>query len=327
MDRVIFALAALVVAYILDYFIGDPRSWPHPVRLLGKCIEIGERIARGIFKTSAGLKVGGALILLVTGLVSAAVVIVLLGLAYSLHPAAGFILEVYIIFAALAGGDLRNHVLAVKRKLENSNISKARTAVALLVSRDTAGLNENGVSRAALESLFENSADGLVAPLFYTAIGGPAAAVFYKTVNTLDSMLGYKTEELKDIGFFAAKTDDILSFIPARLTAICIILAGLVHGKWQQGLKVLLADRGKHQSPNSAWPMAAAAGVLGVGFGGRDYFRGEVIERPRINAAGKAALAGDITRGLVLFRSTSILALFVTLLFTYWIRFQEVMLF
>ncbi len=327
MERVFFTLAALAAAYILDYFIGDPRSWPHPVRLLGKCIDIGEGTARRLFKTPAGLKVGGALILLLTGLGSVAVVIILIRLAYGLHPAAGFIVEVYIIFTTLAGGDLRSHILAVEKKLGKADMPGARSAVALLVSRDTAELDESGVSRAALESLFENSADGLVAPLFYIAIGGPAAAVFYKTVNTLDSMLGYKTEELKDIGFFPAKTDDILSFIPARLTALYIILAGLLHGKWQRGLQVLSADRNKHQSPNSAWPMAAAAGVLGVGFGGRDYFRGEVIERPRINALGKAALGSDIDRGLTLFRSTSLLALFTLLFLTYWIRSLEVMLF
>lgn len=327
MEKVYFTLAALVAAYILDYMIGDPRSWPHPVRLLGKIIEIGELTARRLFKTPAGLKVGGGLILFVTCLGSVALVIALVRLAYSLHPAAGFIVEVYIIFTTLAGGDLRSHVLAVKKKLERSDMPGARGAVAFLVSRDTAELDESGVARAALESLFENSADGLVAPLFYTAIGGPAAAVFYKTVNTLDSMLGYKTEELKDIGFFAAKTDDILSFIPARLTALYIILAGLLHGKWQRGLTVLLADRSKHQSPNSAWPMAAAAGVLGVGFGGRDYFRGDVIERPRINAAGKAALGSDINRGLNLFRSISVLALFTMLLLAYLIRILEVIYF
>jgi len=327
MERVFFTLAALLVAYILDYLIGDPRSWPHPVRLLGKLIEIGEGAARRIFKTPAGLKVGGLLILLVTGLGSVAVVITLIRLAYGLHPAAGFIVEVYIIFTTLAGGDLRSHVLAVEKKLAQKDIPGAQGAVSMLVSRDTAELDQNGVSRAALESLFENSADGLVAPLFYTAIGGPAAAVFYKTVNTLDSMLGYKTEELKDIGFFPAKIDDILSFIPARLTALYIILAGMLHGKWQRGLKVLSADRNKHQSPNSAWPMAAAAGVLGIGFGGRDYFRGDVIKRPRINVLGKAALGSDIDRGLTLFRTTSLLALFTLLFLTYWIRSLEVMLF
>ena len=327
MERVFFTLAALLVAYILDYLIGDPRSWPHPVRLLGKLIEIGEGAARRIFKTPAGLKVGGLLILLVTGLGSVAVVITLIRLAYGLHPAAGFIVEVYIIFTTLAGGDLRSHVLAVEKKLAQKDIPGAQGAVSMLVSRDTAELDQNGVSRAALESLFENSADGLVAPLFYTAIGGPAATVFYKTVNTLDSMLGYKTEELKDIGFFPAKIDDILSFIPARLTALYIILAGMLHGKWQRGLKVLSADRNKHQSPNSAWPMAAAAGVLGIGFGGRDYFRGDVIKRPRINVLGKAALGSDIDRGLTLFRTTSLLALFTLLFLTYWIRSLEVMLF
>lgn len=327
MERVLLTLTALATAYILDYFVGDPRNWPHPVRLLGMIIKVGEQLVRRIFKSPAGLKVGGSLILLVTGTGSAAVVIALVSLAYSLHSAAGFILEVYIIFTTLAGGDLHNHVLAVKKRLDLNDISGARAAVALLVSRDTSELDENGIARAALESLFENSADGLVAPLFYTAIGGPAAAVFYKTVNTLDSMLGYKTEELKDIGFAAAKADDILSYVPARLSALYIVLAGLLHGKWQRALAVLKADRNKHQSPNSAWPMAAAAGVLGVGFGGRDYFRGELIERPRINAGGKAALGSDIDRGLNLFRATSVLALITMLVLTYWIRILEVIYF
>ncbi len=327
MEQVFFTLAALVAAYILDYLIGDPRSWPHPVRLLGRIIEIGEVTIRRLFKSPAGLKVGGGLILLLTGLGSVALVIALVRFAYLLHPVAGFIFETYIIFTTLAGGDLRSHVLTVENKLFRPDLPGARGAVALLVSRDTAELDENGVARAALESLFENSADGLVAPLFYTAIGGPAAAVLYKTVNTLDSMLGYKTEEFKDIGFFAAKTDDILSYIPARLTAFYIVLAGLLQGKWQRGVRVLQADRNKHQSPNSAWPMAAAAGVLGVGFGGRDYFRGDVIERPRINAAGKAALGRDINRGLNLFRLTSVLALITMLLLKYWFSILEVVIF
>ncbi len=327
MDPALLTIAVLSAAFVLDYIIGDPRRLPHPVRLSGAVIDYMEKMVRKFFTTPCGLKVGGALIVFITAAGAVVVTILLLAAAYRLHLAAGLALEIYIIFTTLAGGDLRNHVARVKRDLQSGEIEKARASAALLVSRDTSFLDESGISRAALESLFENSADGLVAPFLFAAVGGPAAAVLYKTVNTLDSMLGYKNKEYQNIGYFAAKTDDVFSYIPARLTALYIILAAAGRGRWRQGLRVLASDRHKHQSPNSAWPEAAAAGVLGVGFGGVDYYRGEIIERPQINESGKKPLSVDIGRGLALFRIISLLAFISLICLSYWLRIWEALSF
>ncbi len=320
------AITALTAAYLLDCLIGDPRRLPHPVRFLGAAVDSMEIAARRLFRTPRGLRMGGALIVFVTAGIALFLTIIPVAAAYRLHPAAGLILETYIIFACLAGGDLRNHVLEVEENLLRGSLEKARASAALLVSRDTGSLDESGVSRAALESLFENSADGLVAPLLFAAVGGPAAAVLYKTVNTLDSMLGYKTAEYGDLGYFAAKTDDVLNYIPSRLTALYIILAGAGSGRWREGRRVLSADRGKHESPNSAWPEAAAAGILGISFGGADYYRDEIVLRPLINDSGNAPVPADIGRGLALFRSTSILAFISLVILSYWLRTWEALL-
>lgn len=323
MDRALLTVVALIAAYLLDYLIGDPRSLPHPVRLLGTAIATLEKAARRLFSSPRGLKTGGFLIVAILAAAAVGLTLLLLTLAYRLHPVFGLLMETYILFVTLAGGDLRHHVYSVEQNLRRSDLDEARASVALLVSRDTSALDESGVSRAALESLFENSADGLVAPLLFAAVVGPAGAVLYKTVNTLDSMLGYKTEEYLNLGFFAAKTDDILNYIPARLTALYIILAGAGRSRWRRGWQTLVADRHKHDSPNSAWPEAAAAGVLGVRFGGADYYRGAIIKRPLINAAGKEPVGADIGRGLVLFRNTSVLAFISLVLISYFLRTWE----
>lgn len=325
MDRINLALIALSAAYFFDSLIGDPRRIPHPVRLIGRFISLMEKAVRIFFFSPQGLKAAGLLIVIIVSGGSAFVTAFLLVQAYSLHLGFGLFIETYILFAVLAGGDLRNHVAEVEHNLRAGRLDQARTNVSLLVSRDTLNLAESGVSRAALESLFENSSDGFVAPLFFAAVGGPVGAVFYKAVNTLDSMIGYKNEEYCDLGFFAAKTDDFLNFIPARLTAFLIILAGPIWRRGRNGWQVLIEDRLKHHSPNSAWPEAAAAGVLGISFGGIDYYRGERLRRPVINSSGREPGSNDIKRGLALFRRTSNLAFFSMLLLHYFIRTWEVL--
>ncbi len=320
-------MIALAVAYLLDWVIGDPPRFPHPVRLLGRAIILLEKVARRLFVSPKGLKAAGAAIVVIAAGGSIAAVLVLLAISYWLHPAAGLLIETYILFTVLAGGDLRNHVSAVERNLHTGNLAAARDSTALLVSRETAELNESGLSRAALESLFENSADGLVAPLFFAALGGPAAAVCYKAVNTMDSMLGYKTKEYLQLGYFAAKIDDLLSFVPARLTALMVIIAGSLQGRWREGWQVLSRDYRKHESPNSAWPEAAAAGVLGLKFGGKDYYNGELVERAVINTSGREPNYGDLARGLALFNKISVMAFTGLLLLSYWLRTWEAFIF
>lgn len=327
MNSAVAAAVFLATAYLIDYLVGDPRCLPHPVRLLGTGIDRLEKMIRRIFSSPSALKAGGALILIVVAGGSLVLTVILIKAAYQLHFMVGAALEIYLLFSVIAGGDLRSHVKRVNLDLQQADLQKARLSVALLVSRDTAGLEESGIARAALESLFENSADGLVAPLLFAAVGGPAAAVFYKAVNTLDSMIGYKTERYRDLGYFAAKTDDLLNYIPARLTALMIIMAGALQGRWQNGWKTLAADRHMHESPNSAWPEAAAAGVLGVSFGGSDFFQGRLVDRPLINATGRQPLQEDICRGLELFRKTSFIAISFVIITAYFLRSWEALSF
>ncbi|MFO7952514.1 MAG: adenosylcobinamide-phosphate synthase CbiB [Bacillota bacterium] len=324
MARVVLSMSALAVAFILDCLIGDPPNWQHPVRYLGAAIDYLDKSSRKLFYSAKGLKIAGLLITVITAGGVFVLSVLFLSAAYRLHPFAGWLLEVYLFFVLLAGGDLHRHVSKVRSHLATGDLEKARLSAAMLVSRDTSAMDEKGLSRCALESLFENSADGLIAPLFFIAVGGAPLAVLYKAVNTLDSMLGYKNKDYADLGFFPARLDDILSYLPSRLTAVLFLLAGGLQGGFKRGLKVLAADRNKHDSPNSAWPEAAAAGVLGIKFGGADYYRGQLINRPVINRAGKAPGAKDIARGLTLFWVTALLAFGLFLYLYYRLETGEV---
>ncbi len=327
MERFALSITAFIVAYLLDCLVGDPPSLPHPVRCLGALITGLEKLARRVFVTPAGLKIAGALIVIIAAGGSLALVIFFIEGAYRFHYLAGWILETYIFFTVLAGGDLRRHVERVGRELDRGKLGRARSGAAMLVSRDTGKLNESGVSRATLESLFENSADGLVAPLFFAALGGAPLAVFYKAVNTLDSMLGYRSKEHKDLGYFSAKVDDVLSYIPSRLAAALLLLGGIPEKSSGKGIRVLISDRGKHSSPNSAWPEAAAAGVLGIKFGGPDYYHGRLKKQPIINASGRDPAPGDIDRGLALFKRISIIGFVFFLAIYYLLHGGEVIIF
>ncbi|HED24540.1 MAG TPA: cobalamin biosynthesis protein CobD [Firmicutes bacterium] len=326
MDRPLFFAAAFTVAYCLDLLLGDPQGWPHPVRLLGKFIASLEGAARKICQSPAGLKAAGVAIVIIAAGGSAAVVFLVLRAAYSFNPACGLLVEIYILYSVLAGGDLGSHIGRVESPLWEGFSEQARSAVAMLVSRDTEALDESGIARSALESLFENSSDGLVAPLIYAAFLGPVGAVFYKAINTLDSMIGYRTEKYAALGCFAARADDLLNFIPARLTALLIVALGLLRGRAGLAWQVLIRDRRNHDSPNSAWPEAAAAGYLGVRLGGADFYGGEKIERLPINTAGRSPQRSDLREGLDLFGRLSLVAFILALLAGWCIRSGEVFL-
>lgn len=315
----------LLLAYILDAWAGDPRYLPHPVRLIGKAIDFLEALSRRLFASFLMLKIGGAILVLLVGGGSFVLTLLLLEAVAKIHPAAELALMLYLLFVVLAGGDLRNHLLMVLGALQSGNLPGARRGVSLLVSRDTGNLGEEELSRASLESLFENTADGLVAPLFYAALGGAPLAVFYKVVNTADSMLGYRTPAYRDLGWAAARLDDVLSYLPSRLSALFFGVAGLVQGSSRRAFGVLAADHNKHESPNSAWPEAAAAGVLGVRLGGKDTYGQEVKFRPVINAGGRPPGSEDLRAGLVLYRNAGIIALAVLLAFAYLWRWMGVL--
>lgn len=324
MSQDYLSLLALLIAALLDWLIGDPPSWPHPVRLIGLVIEFCEAKARKLFNSSTGLRFAGFLIVLIVAGGFMLIALLLVAAAYRLSVASGFALELYIYYSTLAGGDLRHHVLRVKEALAKGKIGQARQATAMLVSRETGNLQEEELSRAALESLFENSADGLVAPLFFAVIGGPAAVVLYKAVNTLDSMIGYKNSRYIDLGCFAAKVDDLFNYVPARLTALLILLAGMYKKETGRVIRVIRRDRRNHESPNSAWPEAAAAAVLNVRFGGDDLYGGKVVRRPLINREGNAPLGSDLANGLKLYKFTALLAYCLSFVLIWLLKYREV---
>ncbi len=256
---------------------------PHPVRWIGGLIRAGERVIRRSARTSGALRVGGIGLAVGIPVAAAAAVIAVIALAHRMHPVLGQAAAIFLAFTTLAARSLRDAATAVAARLEEKNLAGARIAVGHLVGRDTAMLDKRGVARAAIESVAENASDGVVAPLLYLALGGPALAMAYRAVNTLDSMVGYRSEQYRDLGWASARLDDVLNFVPARLTGL--LLAGaawVVTGRGEEALSTMRRDGRKHASPNSGIPEAAMAGALGVRLGGPNFYGGVRIERPTI---------------------------------------------
>ena len=262
---------------VLDLLFGDPRDWPHPVRLIGKALELLEGPARRFF---LGPRVGGALSVAAVAMGCAILVHLLTGL-----PLIGEILALYMGYAGLALGCLLRETNAVLRLLETGRLAAARAHLAGLVSRDTEDMTEDEVCRAMGETLAENFNDGFVAPLFWLCLLGPAALWAYKAVSTVDSMWGYRTERFEELGKAGARADDILAWMPARLAAISIWATGWLQlrpAAWEG----IARDARTMDSPNAGWPMSAAAHVAGVSMGGPTRYFGEIKDKPFLGPLG-----------------------------------------
>lgn len=303
-----FGALGIIVAASFDVLFGDPPRWPHLVRWLGKLIEIGERLARRWCQAQASLLAAGGVIALVAAGGSGLVAWAAMALLGALWAPLGWLLGLLLSFQCLAAGQLWREVDLVARALNSGRLALARQRLAMIVGRDTSALDPEGVRRALVETLAENLNDGVVAPLFYLAIGGPAAAVAYKAVNTMDSMLGYRNERYQHLGKIPARLDDVAGWIPARLTALAIIAASPLLGLSPAGAwRSLLAHHGDHLSPNSGWPEAAAAGALDIRLGGPNLYHGLMVSKPWINPGGRAAMDGDVAAGLRLLVIASLL--------------------
>jgi adenosylcobinamide-phosphate synthase len=275
-----------ILAFLADWLWGDPPAWPHPVRLIGRLIARGEAWARALAGPARLPAAGAVLALGVTALVMGGAALVL-----HLSARAGAVLHalaaLYLVYSLVCLRDLYQQTWRAEQALRGGNLPKARADLALVVGRDTAGLSEAGVRRALVETLAENLSDGLVAPLFYLALGGPVLAWGFKAVNTLDSMIGYKNETYLHLGRFAAKLDDAAGFLPARLSAWLLVAAARLSGRpWRAALNVYRRDGGLHPSPNAGRPEAAMAGALGLWLGGPSTYGGQVSAKPVINPEG-----------------------------------------
>jgi len=267
-------------AVLFDWLLGDPRRFPHPVVGIGRLISFLEPRLR---QTVRNELLGGGLLLMLTVGITAGVAAVLLKGAYAVSPYMGIVVATILSWTCLAARSLHGESGLVARALEREDIPEARRMLGRIVGRDTAELDESEIWRGAVETVAENSSDGVIAPLLFLMVGGPVLGLAYKAVNTLDSMVGYRNEKYLLFGRASAKLDDLANWVPARLTGLLMTLAAPLAGLSPAGAwRVMLRDGGNHSSPNSGIPEAAAAGALGVRLGGTNFYFGQPVVKPTI---------------------------------------------
>ncbi len=307
-----YHMIAFLAGFLLDLLIGDPHWLYHPVRLIGNLIAVIDHKmldVSGIRNEKKEWHAGIWLVVIVlsaTGLVS---ICLLLG-GYVLNPVAGCILESIMTYQILATKCLKVESMKVYERLKAEDLDGARKAVAMIVGRDTQNLDEAGVAKAAVETVAENTSDGVIAPMIYLAIGGPVLGFLYKAVNTMDSMVGYKNDRYLNYGRTAAKLDDVVNYIPARISAALMIAAAYLPGKQFSGkdaLRIFKRDRYNHASPNSAQTEAACAGALNLRLAGDASYFGKIVKKPYIGDDIRPVEAEDIARvNVLLYRSAVI---------------------
>ena len=309
----LYALTALSVfaGFGLDCLLGDPLSRLHPVVLMGKLISLFEKQLRPRFpQTPPGERTAGTIMALAVPLISAGAGLLLLYLAWRVHPWAYCAVSAFLCWQCFAARCLMTEAKKVVTCLEKEGLSAGRRQVGMLVGRDTDSLTEPQVVKAAVETVAENTSDGVVAPLFWMALFGAAGGLFYKAVNTMDSMVGYKNDRYLQFGRCAAKFDDVVNYVPARLSALAMIGAAfLLRLDGKGALRVWRRDRRNHASPNSAQTESACAGALGVQLGGNASYFGKLHEKPTIGDPLRPIERADVARACYLMYGTSLLLL------------------
>lgn len=301
-EYLILHIAGFLTGYLADLLIGDPHNIPHPVVAVGKLISFLERklLKTGEEKRSPHRETAGGLLMCVTVVFAVVMLTTLLTFgAYRINRYLGVVIEAVLTCYILAAKSLYSESMKVHDDIAANDLQKARYDLSMIVGRDTDELDEAAVIRAAVETVAENTSDGVIAPLIFTAIGGPVAGMFYKAVNTMDSMVGYRNERYEYFGKCAARLDDVLNFIPSRISALLMILGAIFMGhKYdaRAGFKIWRRDRLKHDSPNSAQTESACAGVLGIKLGGPSRYKGVLKEKPFLGNDLRPVEKEDIKR-------------------------------
>ena len=307
------SLAALIIGSIVDFILGDPRELWHPVQGIGWVISRLEKILRRLFPAGRrGERWAAAGGVVLTLLVSVGVPALLLFFLSLVHPLLSFLLSCIFCWQLLAARSLRTESLKVEEALEKEGLEAGRRAVSMIVGRDTRDLTEEGVIKAAVETVAENTSDGVTAPLFYMILAGPLGGFAYKAVNTMDSMVGYKNEKYRYFGTCAARLDDAANFIPARLSALFMTAAAFLAGyDGKNAWRILKRDRKKHKSPNAAHTEAVMAGALDVQLAGDAWYFGKLVRKPFIGDGIRPIERQDIRRACRLEYATALLQLLV----------------
>ncbi|MBP8967900.1 MAG: cobalamin biosynthesis protein CobD [Lachnospiraceae bacterium] len=300
-------MIALICGILLDQIVGDPHFMPHPIRAIGKLIMILEKKLLGETNGASVRNPGrekrrGILLWFIVILTTVFITALIVAGSYLINKYLGVVIESILTCYILAARSLCRESMAVSKELKKGDIAGARYKLSMIVGRDTAELSEEEIAKAAVETVSENTSDGVIAPLIYTAIGGPVLGFLYKAVNTMDSMLGYKNERFKDFGFMAAKADDVFNFIPSRISALFMIagafLLRLFSKKYdpKNAAKIWKRDRLNHKSPNSAQTESVCAGALGLKLGGPHLYGGVMVDKPFIGDEVRKAETQDVKR-------------------------------
>lgn len=290
------ALATLLLAVVLDLLVGDPQSLYHPVALAGRWIAKGERLVYRKGNPPWCQRLAGTLLVLVNVALVYIIAYLLLAELGKSVPITAVALGVIFLWCTFAARSLDRAALVIFRFLQKGDLVQARKSLGMIVGRDTGNLDEVGITRATVETVAENISDGIIAPLFYFAIGGVPLALAYRMLNTHDSMLGYKDERYCDFGWFAARMDDVANYLPARLTALLLVICTwFLKLDWRAAVSITWRDRRNHPSPNSGYTEAAVAGALGVQLGGTSYYQGIPSERPHLGDPLRPLEKGHIT--------------------------------
>lgn len=289
---------AILIGVFIDFLIGDPLWLWHPVIGIGRLISILEKSLRKNFpKTPKGERVAGLVLWILVIFISGGIPLIILILAWRLHPYLYVAVMSIMCFQIMATKSLKDAGMRVYDAVKSGNIGEARAAVSMIVGRDTGGLTMEGVTKAAVETIAENATDGSIAPLFYLLLGGPVLGFIYKAVNTMDSMIAYKNERYENLGFTAAKMDDLANFIPARLCAFLMILSAFLCGyDAKEAFRIFKRDRKKSPSPNSAQTESVCAGALGITLLGDMYYFGKLYRKETIGDPKKKVEAEDIRK-------------------------------
>lgn len=302
-------MTSLLIGYIIDLVIGDPHGFIHPIILIGNLIKKTETGLRKNF-SKKNYKLAGVLLWLIVVFLSYFVPFLILFCAKAFNNTLAFAIECIMCYYILATKSLYNESMKVYYALKNENLLEARKYLSYIVGRDTKDLKEPKIASATIETVAENTTDGVVAPIIFMLIGGAPLGFAYKAINTLDSMVGYKNEKYKDLGYFSAKADDVANFIPARITAILMILASFILSMdFKNAYKIFLRDRYKHLSPNSAQTEAVCAGALDIMLGGDSFYFGKLVSKPTIGDKIREVNFEDIKKANKLMITTSVICM------------------
>lgn len=308
-------ILCVFLAVILDFILGDPRWLPHPIIYIGKLIGSMDRQLRVRFENNKRLKWASLFMVFVVCITTYMIPYILLNFAI-INKIVFFTVNTLIIWTTLAAKSLHGAGIDVYNSLLKDDIIDSRVKLSYIVGRDTNLLTKDEIIRADVETIAENTSDGIIGPILYAIIGGAPLAMMYKGINTMDSMVGYLNEKYKNIGFFPANIDDVFNFIPARITGLLMcVTAWTVGGNIIKTFKIMIRDRKNHKSPNCAYPEGATAGALYIQLGGTNSYFGETVSKPTIGDMINPLENNHIKQSIVLMYSSEILLVLLSLLF------------